>query len=204
MCANILPGKSESDGFQKDIYPRIPPSYQRHLTIQIMAFISIAAVVISFSVYKMFPSELNWPMFELFGLISMWISLIVVLRKRRNIAKTIMWQVVIVSGLSILWDWRTGYRGWSLDYVIPTICVSAMLVMYVTAKVMNLSVRDYIAYMLLDGLLGIIPVIFILLELVDVLYPSVICVALSIIFLSAIIIFQGENIKIELTKRLHI
>lgn len=204
LCRNILPVRDEADCDEVDIYPEIPPSFQRNLAIQIMAFISIAAIVASFVLYQIFPSELNWPMFELLGLISMWLSLIVVLRKRRNIPKTIMWQVLIVSGLSVIWDWKIGYRGWSLDYAIPIICVSAMLVMFVTAKVMNLGVGDYISYLLLDGIFGIIPIIFILLDLVEVFYPSAICVALSIIFLSAIIIFQGESIKIELIKRLHI
>ena len=91
-----------------------------------------------------------------------------------------------------------------MDYVIPIVSVSAMFVMYVTAKIMNLSVNDYIAYFLLDALFGIIPIIFILLGWINVIYPSAICVAVSIIFLSAIIIFQGENIKAELSKRMHL
>ena len=169
-----------------------------------MAFISIVAIVASFVVYKIFPSNVNWPIFVLLGLISMWLSLIVVIRKRHNITKNIMWQVMIVSLLSVFWDWRTGSRGWSLDYVIPILCVAAILVMYVTAKVMKLSIRDYIAYFFLDGLFGIIPSIFILFDLVKVWYPSAICVAMSIIFPSGIVIFQGENIRHELNKRMHI
>jgi len=160
--------------------------------------------VISFVLNKIFPSNINWPMFVIFGLISMWLSLIVIVKKRHNITKTIMWQVIVVSALSIIWDWRIGWRGWSLDYAIPVLCVAATLVMYITAKVMKLSVRDYIAYFLLDGLFGIIPIIFIYFKLVNVFYPSMITVAVSIIFLSAILIFQGENIKIELDKRMHI
>ncbi|NLB43322.1 MAG: hypothetical protein GX815_13935, partial [Clostridiales bacterium] len=124
--------------------------------------------------------------------------------KRHNIPKNIMWLVLIVSLLSIFWDWRTGSGGWALDYVIPIVSVSAMFVMYVTAKIMNLGANDYIAYFLLDALFGIIPVIFILLGWINVIYPSVICVAVSIIFLSAILIFQGENIKAELSKRMHL
>jgi hypothetical protein len=143
-------------------------------------------------------------MLVVFGLLSMWLSLTTALRKRYNITKSIMWQVLIVSALAILWDWRIGWRGWSLDYAIPVLCVAAMLVMYVTAKVMKLSARNYIAYFLLGGLFGVIPVLFILFNLVNVIYPSIISVAVSIIFLSAILIFQGDNIKAELQKRMHI
>ena len=215
LCRNILPedtGDTYKNNRRKnandEIYPEIPPTYERHLAVRVIIFISVVVIVASFVVYQLFPhifpTDVNWPLFVLFGIISMWLSLTLVIRKRNNITKNITWQVAVVSLLSVFWDWRTGWGGWSLDYVIPVICVAAMLVMYVTAKVMKLSVRDYITYFLLDSLLGIIPILFIIFRWVRVVYPSLISVAVSIIFLSAIIIFQGENIKAELNKRMHI
>jgi len=203
LCRNALPHGDDTKG-AKEIYPEIPPIYERHLAFRIMIFISIVVIVSSFVIYKLIPSTVNWPIFVILGLVSMWLSLIVVIRKMYNITKNIMWQVIIVSALSIVWDWGIGWKGWSLDYVIPILCVAAIFVMYVTAKVMKLSVRDYISYFLLDGLFGIIPIIFIIFNWIDVLYPSIISVAASIIFLSGILIFQGENIKAELQKRMHI
>lgn len=201
LCKNTLTGESNQ---HEEIFPYVPPSYQRHFIIRIMVFISIVAIVTSFAVHQIFPSKINWPILVLFSLLSMWISLGMIIIKMHNIPKNIMWQVIIVSFLCIFWDWRTNWRGWSLDYALPTIYVSAMFVMYVTAKVMRLSARDYIFYFLLDGIFGILPVVFILLNWVHVTYPSIICVGISIIFLSAIFIFQGENIKEDLNKRMHV
>lgn len=203
LCRNPLSHDGDLTD-QRELFPEIPPSYERHLALRIMIFISIVTTVVSFVIDKLFPTEMNWPFFVLFGLLSMWLSLIMVIQKRHHITKNIMWQVTIVSVLSIIWDWGTGWRGWSLDFVIPIVCVAAMLVMYVTARVMKLGVRDYITYFLLDGLLGVIPILFISFDWVDVIYPSVISVALSIIFLAAILIFQGESIKSELIKRMHV
>ena len=203
LCGNILSQK-DNENKEEAIYPEIPPSYERHLAIRILIFISVVAVVISYIIYSLFPTKVNWPMLVLLGIASMWLSITYVLRKRSNITKTIMWQVVIMSLLSILWDWKIGWRGWSLDYAIPFLCIAAIIVMYVTAKAMRLGTGYYIAYFLLGGLFGIIPGLFILLDLVKVNYPSIISVAVSIIFLSAIIIFQGEKILSELQKRMHI
>jgi len=203
LCGNILSQK-DNESKEEAIYPEIPPSYERHLAIRILIFISVVAVVISYIIYSLFPTKVNWPMLVLLGVASMWLSITYVLRKRSNITKTIMWQVVIMSLLSILWDWKIGWRGWSLDYAIPFLCIAAIIVMYVTAKAMRLGTGYYIAYFLLGGLFGIIPGLFILLDLVKVNYPSIISVAVSIIFLSAIIIFQGEKILSELQKRMHI
>ena len=202
LCENIL--EDELAGKSENVFPEIPAFYESNLALKIMIFISIVAVVVSFGINTIFPSPINWPMLFMFGVISIWIGLIIIVQKRYHIPKKIIWQVIIISLLAVFWDYETGWRGWSIDFVIPIASVSAMIIMYVTAKIMNLSVRDYITYALLDGIFGIIPIIFILFDLVNVVYPSIISIGFSIISLSAIFIFQGEEIKTEINKRMHI
>ena len=69
---------------------------------------------------------------------------------------------------------------------------------------MKLSTGNYITYGLLGSLFGIIPLLFLLFNWNRVKYPSIVCVSMSIIFLSAMIIFQGADIKLELKKRTHL
>ena len=202
LCENVL--EDELDDSYEDIFPEIPPFYKSNLALKIMVFISIVALVIRFGFNIIFPSRINWPILFLLAVISIWVGMIIILQKRYHIPKKILWQVIIISILAIFWDYYTGWRGWSINYVIPISSVSAMIIMYVTAKIMNLSIRDYITYALLDGIFGIIPVIFIILDLVDIIYPSIISIGFSIISLSAIFIFQGKEIKAEFTKRMHI
>ncbi len=203
LCGNTLSHISRTNK-EEEIFPKIPPYYESHLAIKIMAFISIVAVVISFTINMIFPSNINWPLLVVFGLLSMWLGLIAIVQRRYHIPKKIVRQVAIISLLAVFWDWKTGWRGWSLDYVIPITSVAAMIVMYVIAKIMKLSIRDYITYTLIDGLFGIIPILFMLFGWINVIYPTIICVALSIISLSAIFIFHGKEIKVELDKRMHI
>lgn len=202
LCENILDDELKSKS--EDVFPDIPPFYESHLAMKILIFISIIAVVVSFGINMVFPTRVNWPILFIFGVLSIWIGLIIIVQKRYHIPKKIIWQVIIISLLAIFWDYETGWRGWSIDYVIPIACVSAMIIMYVTAKIMNLSIRDYITYAFLDGIFGIIPVVFIAFDLVKVIYPSIISIGFSIISLSAIFIFQGKEIKAEIKKRMHI
>lgn len=189
---------------EMEIFPNIPPSMKYYLAKRIMIFITVVSIVLSLVIYVMFPTELHWPLFVIFGLGSMWLSIIVVARKKHNITKNIMRQVLVASLLSVSWDWGTGWKGWSLDYVLPVLYISAIVVMYVTARILNLRARDYIAYFFLDGLFGILPVLFILFRWVNVIVPSLISAAVSVIFLSAILIFQWDKIKEDLEKRMHI
>ena len=203
LCDNIL-SNSDIKNTQEQIFPVIPPFYESHLAMKIMIFISIIAVVVSFAINMVFPSSINWPLLFLLAVASVWIGLIVIIQKRYHIPKKIVYQVAIISGLSLFWDWNTGWRGWSLDYIIPIACVSAMVMMYVTARILKLSTRDYITYSLIDGIFGIIPILFIVFDWVNVIYPSVISITVSIISLAGIFIFRGNEIRNELNKRMHI
>ena len=203
LCDNPL-SCGEGDDGREDPFPEIPPEYERHLAMRIMILVSVSAVVISFTVRILIPTPVNWPLFVLFGLLCTWASLIVIIRKRHNIPKTIIWQVSIVSISSVLWDSQTGWHGWSVDYVIPTAFAAAILVMYIAGKITRLKINDYIFYALISGFFGIAPALFILFNVAQVRYPSLICVASSIIFLSALFLFHGSNIKKELKKRMHI
>jgi hypothetical protein len=200
LCQNTLSGK----GSEEEVFPNIPVTYQYNLILRIMIFISVSIIVVSIAINTMFPVHVNWSMFIIAGILCMWISLAMVIRKRHNIPKSITWQVAVISVLAVIWDWRIGWRGWSLDFVIPIACVVAMIVMAVTAKIMRLGVRDYIIYFLLDGIFGIIPIIFVLFGVLGVVYPSIICVTVSIISLAAVVLFEGENIKEEWNKRMHL
>jgi hypothetical protein len=202
LCENILP--DSNDYKDSKTFPIISPFYESHLVIKILVFISIAAIVISFAINIIFPATVNWPLLVIFGLLSIWLGLIVILRRGYHMPKKIVWQVFIISLLSIFWDWKIGWKGWSLNYVIPITCVSAMIIMYITAKILRLGSRDYITYALIDGFLGIVPILFIVFNWVNVIYPSIISIATSIISIAAIFIFQGEDIKLELNKRMHI
>ncbi|MGO1369908.1 MAG: DUF6320 domain-containing protein [Senegalia sp. (in: firmicutes)] len=202
LCENILEKEVKIEN--EDIYPEIPPFYESHLAIKIMIFITIVALVVSVGINIIFKSDINWLILFMLGVVSIWVGLIIIVQKRYHIPKKILWQVIVISIFAIFWDYATGWIGWSLDYVIPIACVSAMIIMYVTAKIMKLSVRDYITYVLLDGIFGIIPVVFIIFDLVNILYPSIISIGFSIISISAIFIFQGKEIKSEMNKRMHI
>ena len=202
LCGNFI-STIEEDQLE-DIFPEIPPSFESYLGLRMMIFISIATIVTSFVVDIIFPSPINWPLLLVFGLLSIWLGLFFILKKQYNIHKKIIWQVIIVSLLSLFWDWNIGWKSWSLTYVIPTISISAMVIMYVTAKIMKLSARNYILYALISGVLGIVPALFILFGWVRVLYPSVVSVGVSIIFLSAVFIFKGKEIKEELNRKMHI
>lgn len=207
LCQGVLissGGDDDKDEKQEEIFPSIPTLYrQYHLFFRLLIFLSIVAGVVSITVNLLVPGHGMWSIFVLAGIACLWISLALAIGKRRNIPKNLLYQVVILSVLSVLWDYFTGWRGWSIDYVVPILCVSAMATMGILSKVMKWDIADQMIYFCIDCFFGIIPIVFYFTGCLNVPYPSVICVAASVISLSALLVFQGENMVTELRRRLH-
>ena len=160
LCGSII---QSNEGNGEDVFPSIPTIYQEfNIFIRLLIFLSIAAVVISFAINVIFTRDSKWSILVAAGIACMWLSLFVIIRKKNNIPKTILWQVFLIGILSVLWDFSMGWRGWSIDYVIPAICVGAMIVMAIAAKLLKIGVRDLIVYLMVDVLFGFIPIIFLL------------------------------------------
>ncbi len=164
---------------------------------------TIIIIIVSFTIRAIFPTELNWPFLLVLALGSLWLDMIFLVQKRFHLAKKILGQVMILSLLSLFWDFITGYRGWAITYVFPALCILALVLMYGIALIMKLSPGDYITYAVLSALFGIIPLLFIILGLADPTYPSIISIAVSTIFLAAIFILQGDSMQIEFKRKMH-
>lgn len=187
------------------MYPLIPTVYRQHeMFFKVLTLSTIVGGVVCAAVNLLLPQSGYWSVFVVFGILCFWISLAYAVRKRNNIPKNITVQVLIVSVLSLGWDWLTGWRGWSLDFVIPIACSVALLSLAIITKVMKMPPGDYIAYFIVDIVFGIVPLVFYLTGLVSIVIPSVVCIALSVLSLSALIVFEGKNILQELAKRFHI
>lgn len=202
LCQGALSGEGKEED---EAFPLIPSNRRRyHLLVRTMVFASIAVVVISGAVNLLFPVGRWWWLFVAAAVGCMWISLSSAIRRRHNIPKNILWQVVILSLIAVAWDFLTHWRGWSIEYAIPAVCVFAMAAVSGCALFMKQRLEEFMIYLILDGLLGLAPLIFLLLGWLRVIYPSVICVSVSILSLAALFSFAPDELKTELKKRLHL
>ena len=202
LCQSVL--RDEGEPYE-EVFPVIPTVYNRfQFFFKLLIFASAVLGIVSVVINLLLPQSGVWSLFVLGGIGCLWVFLFIAVRKRNNIPKNILWQVAVAILFCLLWDLFTGWHGWSVDYVVPSICVAAMAALAVTAKVFRLVVGDFLFYLLISVLFGILPVISILLGWVQVLYPSLICVGCSLVSLAAVWIFQGENMKREWRRRMHL
>nr|MBQ4318727.1 hypothetical protein [Clostridia bacterium] len=200
LCQSRLTGEAEPD-----VFPSIPTVYsQFEMLFKLLIFITVSGGLISVALDLMIVDGLSWSVFVLLGIVCFWVLIFFAVRKRNNIPKNITYQVVLVGIISVVWDFVTGWYGWSIDFVIPIACVVAITSLGIIGKVLKMPSGDYIFSMIADGLFGIIPMILYALKLVHIIYPSIICFTLSLISIASLLIFDGSNIVSGMKKRMHL
>lgn len=200
LCQGSLTGESD-----EVMYPKIATVLEKHMMfVKLLILGTVAAGAAAAAVNLILPQTGIWSLFVLLGIACFWISLATAFKRRNNLPKNITSQVVIISLLCILWDCITGWRGWSVDYVLPIACCAGMVSLGILARVLPLPRGDYLVCMVIDVIFGNVPLVLYLTGTAKVAVPSVICAALSVVAFAFILLFEGGDIKEEIIKRIHI
>lgn len=202
LCHDPL--ETESDAAEPNPYPDIPLRFNKHQGTRLLTVISFILIVGSFFVELLLSGDMTGLRLLLFGVMSMWLVVLIIVRKRRNIAKGIVYLIVSVSFLCVYWDYKSGWSGWSTTYAVPIVCSFALVAMFIAVRFVRLEVRDYILYVLAAALIGLLPALSLFFGWVTQTLPSWLSVGLSAAMLVLILIFQGGDILEELEKRMHI
>ena len=202
LCQSALQGKSEES---ISAFPDVPTFYKKYnFFFRLLIFISVTVASLALVLNFLIPSDTFWSGVVLAGVLGMWASIVAAVRKHRNISKTVLYQVVIISCVIVLLDWMTGWRRWSVDYGIPALFLFGIITIAIIAVIMHERIEDYIIYLFINTLFGVVPLIFVLTGFADVVWPSMVSVLVSIISLTGTLVFSGVDTISELKKRLHI
>ena len=191
--------------YDDEIFPYLPTIYHQHnLLIRVALFVSVAACVLCLALNFLLTPHNWWSLFVLAGVGAGWLTVAQAIRKRSSFCKHVLYQVVTLALLAVIFDLMTGFLRWSFDYVIPALCAFAMIVIGITSIIRRQHITDYIIYMVLSSVFGIVPLLFLLPGWTTVPWPTVLTAAAGIIYLAALLLFVGRDTWRELRRRLHL
>lgn len=181
------------------------PNYEGKKVLQIFTFCCIAAIVISMMTDIIISPGVHWSVFVAAGCATMWLTMAVGYVKRFNLLKNAAWQLLIMSGICVLWDLGTGWRGWSVNIGIPDICLLIQVVMLIISRIHSLSPREYMIYYVMAAVYSmILPLILLVTGVIHYRTPSVICIGCSFLLLIGLILFKRKEFKEEMHKKFHV
>ena len=132
------------------------PSEQEMKVYKIYSFLCIALVALMLVTDLNFHPKIRWTLFTAGGVATMWIASSIGFFKRYNLLKNLMWQLLIGTIISFIWDALTGWHSWSVDFVLPLMSVGILLAMCVIAKVQKSPVREYLIYEIMAAGYGLL------------------------------------------------
>lgn len=181
------------------------PSEQEMKVYKIYSFLCIALVASMLVTDLNFHPRIRWTLFTAGGVATMWIASSIGFFKRYNLLKNLMWQLLIGTIISFIWDALTGWHSWSVDFVLPLMSVGILFAMYAIAKVQKSPVREYLIYEIMAAGYGLIlPGILLLCKVVKRPTVSMFGALVCFLFLVGVLLFKGREFKEEMQKNLHV
>ena len=202
LCQSELSGQPDP---LEDIFPIVPvKTYAYRGLIAFIAFCSVVVVAVSVAVNISLFTGRWWFLFVIAGITSLWMSFLLVKKKRKNVPRNILLQVFFLPLIMFLWDLFTGFHKWSYNFVTPILFSCAMIGMATFAKIQKLQGGDYIIYLMIISLFSVFSLLLILFNIVTIVYPSAVCFGLSIISMAYLIIMEGKSLAAEILRRTHL
>ena len=191
-----------------DVFPVTQKKQADFIFMKIVTFAALAAVIVAGMVDRMMVlSDRTWqPIFFLvvIGVAGGYALLIVGQRKWKNIRKMVMYEVIIGMILCIAYDWYTGWKGWSVQIVLPLTVVGMNLLYFILGFVDRKHQTDYGIYFLLTIMATVLVVILVCVGVMHNTMLVTVTTGIGVLLLIAKIIFQGKTFLSELSRRLHV
>ena len=190
---------------QKDsIYPELKTYSNYNLLIRLSLFITICGIIFSLLINYWVNKEISWSVFVILGILSFWLTFSTGINRKHNFMRILFTEILSIMILSIIWDLLTGFHKWSLMFVLPLLCIAYTITFLIIRIFTRQTRKEYILYIYLNSLIGLIPLYFIIVNKLSILIPSYISVSISIFALIFLFIFNQRTLEDEIERRLHI
>ncbi|MDO5033219.1 MAG: DUF6320 domain-containing protein [Eubacteriales bacterium] len=195
---------SRGENLIRDSYPLIPLRYNQHLLAKVFAALSLGLLLFLWLLSLRRPDlGLSWLHIAL-ALLGFWSLATAVVKKRRNLAKSVLYQLAILSCFSLAWDYLSAWEGWSVTYAIPLLSALALVAILVSMLLVRYQLGDYILYLLATSLLSLLPLLLLAFFQLEPWWPAIAsAVAGALVFLLTLGL-RYKLIIFELKVRFHI
>lgn len=205
LCQCTMRRDENPKSIEEEIYPEIKTYYKQYfMFFRILIFVSIVlgGASLAVSIFAQIPLWISLVIIA--GIVYMWLTVITAVKKWNNVSKNILYQSFFLGFVVVLIDHYFGWLKWSVNYVIPSICLSSMVAIAIICKIRRYRINEYAVYMLVNCFFAVAPLVLWLTGVVTVVWPSVFSIIFSVLILAGFWLLTGLNIKGELRRRFHI
>ncbi|MBQ3796456.1 MAG: hypothetical protein II842_09280 [Butyrivibrio sp.] len=196
-CCPLCQGKiKEIDDNINDPFPTLKKKKISNITfVKVVTFIFIALEIIFEALNIQTKNQYPFIGITMLGIFVAWITALTTMYLRNNLIKVITWEVFVAIVVDIYIDLKTGFHGWSVEWMVPATLTGLAIATFIIAKIVKLRLDEYILYLVLDLIMALLQIIFIRNGMNQFTWPAVISIMVYLIMITGLVIFRFRDLK---------
>lgn len=201
LCKSILEQTEELENMYPDVRIRMR---RLKLFSRIYLFCAILAEAALFCVNLLTESQIWWSAITGLAFLYFYMVLRYAILGKSGYKSKVTVLVILSILIAVVIDFVLGYRGWSVDYVLPVgiLVVDAVVLICMIGNRRNW--QSYMMWQILMILCSLIPMGLYIKELEQNLYMAFLPLAVSVTIFLGTIIIGDRRARMELVRRFHI
>lgn len=196
-CCPLCQGRlKEVEGDENPSFPTLEKRKISNITfLKMCTFLFIASEIIFGAINIMTKGEFPFIGPVMLGILVGWIDVLATMYLRNNLIKVITFEVIVAIVVDFYIDIKTGFYGWSVNWMIPMTLIGLAIATNIIAMVLKLRLDEYIMYIVLDFVMSLVQIIFIKNGMNNFPWPAVISIITYMIIIAALVIFRFRDLK---------
>lgn len=186
------------------IYPQKLSAKETNKILKIEILFSILIAIIFYLLNRIYTPNLHWAALCNGGIIYIWCTVLISIKRNNNIANYILIQLIALSILNFYIDYKLGFQGWSINLSIPILIIIANITMLIVSITSRKKYIKYAICQLLIVIFSMLPLFFIYEGMTSNKTLSFIASIISIINLIISIIFSSNDIKEAMVRKFNL
>ena len=202
LCKHVL---EENGTTTEDMYPNAIAVTKRFRILENL-FLFLSILIECLLVFINYNADPQVPWSIVVGLVFIYANIVLrlaIVGKSGYMFKTIS-LIILAVAMMLGIDYVTGYRGWSLDFVVPSAILVVDLVIFLLILINRRNWQSYMMTEILTILLSLIPVILRLTGMIHFKYLVWIAFGTSAFLFLGTLILGDQRARTELKRRFHV
>lgn len=166
-------------------------------------FIALSITIICTVINSLYPTKISWSFIVLLSLLYIYFLVKNTIMYKGSGGSKIYTQTVSLSITAILIQYITHTKQWAFSYALPIIAIVSLLAHILFVSIFNKKTHHYVRYMAFTALIGMIPAILYICNVITFPYLAFVSLIMSSITLAGLIIFSRKILCAEFEKKGH-
>lgn len=197
----------DKDGVESlDMYkekPVKPVIKHRVLLIKIFLFLSIITSVTCLTINLMVKAIPMWSLLVIVGIVYCWVLICHTILSKRSIFEKMLLQIGVVVGLLFICEWVAAGSKWMVDYVIPSISMVAILVLFILSQALKFH-KGVLSFFIMTIILIILSGCLLIFKATTYNLLNIIVLLEGALSIVGMLLFSGSVLKTEFSKKFHV